>query len=456
MSQYLVSIIAVLLQALTALISIPILTRSMSVEDFGHIALIFMVIGVYSIFDSTRDAVIYEINNNNNTEVVLKSSVTVNIFISILSSILMATLFKLSGWLDNSEIIGIIAINLLFFSSSTRYSYMESCGYVGAVSLIKSFSFFLIYVLFIFLAVNRYEQNLYLMFTPLVYVLAYIFIVKWSNKHGYKVGSGSTETLKILIEKTKKTFIFNLWSGVYYYIDRFLLRWFHGDISLGFYTPAYEVVGKVNILTSVVTRVLYPSMLDSHITNKSDLITSWLYFIIFVQYTFFTCISYFSAELLTLYVGEKYAKYDYLILLFSLGSMMNITGYFGSLIARVNGDFSMQNKIYKDVFFVGVIPSIIIVYLYGVIGAAISFFLFRACDVILLNRAINKYSENLSLTLDIKHFLVFFAILLLSLIASFYEFNLSVFIYMMCLIYFYKKIKINLILKNIFSRGTAT
>lgn len=395
-----------------SILSIPcmgILARSLSVGEFGLFALIFALIGYASIFDLglNRAIIRFVAINTDNQEKIEKILGTSLITLTIIGCIISGIFISNINFFIN--LLNITNINLNHIKSALLYAglsipfflvtqcftgYLEGLQKFKLLNIQKTITSSLIVVLPIcgVLIEGNIEYAIFGLFVARVLnlfisYLFYIFFDKVNLKKDWNI-------LKEMFFFGGWVTVSNILSPVMVYFDKFFLSYFTTMTNVGFYTISTEVVNKISILPSSISRALFPLL--SSTKNNEILEYKKSILIFFISITIVVIpIFIFADKLILIWVGEKYLGLPVDVLrILLIGLIFNSIAQAPFTLLQAIG----LAKVTAIVHLVEIIPYLLVLYFliknYGIVGAAIAWSVRMFFDLIVLNLiALNKVGK---------------------------------------------------------------
>lgn len=395
-----------------SILSIPcmgVLARSLSVGEFGLFSLIFALIGYASIFDLGLNRAIIRFvalntGNHERVEKILGTSLIALILIGSFICLVFILNINLFIYLLN-----ITNINLSYAKSALIYAglsipfflvtqcftgYLEGLQKFKLLNIQKTITSSLIVVLPVcgVLVENNIEYAILGLFVARVLnffisYLFYIFFDKVNLKKDWNI-------LKEMFFFGGWVTISNIISPVMVYFDKFLLSYFSNTSNVGLYSISTEVINKISIIPSSISRALFPLL--SSTTSSSVIEYKKSVFIFFISIIIVVIpIFIFADKLILIWVGEKYLGLPVDVLrILLIGLIFNSIAQAPFTLIQAIG----LAKVTAIVHLVEIIPYLIILWFlinnYGIIGAAIAWSVRMFFDFIVLNLiALNKIGE---------------------------------------------------------------
>jgi O-antigen/teichoic acid export membrane protein len=250
------------------------------------------------------------------------------------------------------------------FQRMLRYSFLTIIASLGEIIFV---------VLSILLGYGIYGAVLSLLIIRLIVsIISSAFIYK---KFGFKIPD---------FHFIKKYLLFGLptlLSGFSYSIvtsaDKYLVGFFLGTLFVGYYAPAYSLGNIITFLILPLSFVLFPAVCKSYDENELDEVKNKLkyslkYFLIIAIPAVFG-LSALVKEILQIFSTQEIATYSYFVTPFVATSTLfyGLSDIFSQIII-----LAKKTKIVGYIWFaaaiINIILNLILIPLYGILGAAIS------------------------------------------------------------------------------------
>lgn len=250
-----------------------VLARLISPEDFGTMAMVFVMMGFISLLTDTGFSPAI-IQNNTLSKRDISSIFNITLLGGFLSAIVFYLLLNYFAKMTSNMIYSEIAILCafhLFFSTATMIPTSllrknQQFLFIGTTTiLIEVFTG----IISLFLALKGYGVYTFIIRLSIGSLITFII---------YLIKSKITISFKIYIKSIKKIlryslfqFGFNLVNYLERNIDNFLIGKFLGEVHLGLYDRAYKIMlFPIQIITSSLNPVLHP-VLSKIQNNKSKI-----------------------------------------------------------------------------------------------------------------------------------------------------------------------------------------
>lgn len=390
-----------------AVFCIPFLLQELGEENFGFLAIAWMVVGYFSLFDlGIGRGLTYIVSRNNSKNIdsasVTSASLKFLIFIGSTSAVFLygfsheiaGMLIKHDNSPDNSyenalKIIS-LAIPCVVLTAGVK-GVLEAHGEFKMISLIAIPTGVLMFVAPV--VVLLFTSDLTYIFISLVTVRFFqlgIFI--------YFSGLKNYITFRYPFTKAalKEVLVFSGWitvsnviSPLMAYMDRFFIGARLGLDSVSYYVIPFDVISKVKILPRAILSILFPEFTkanqNSRQPNAKNLMTQSMLAIFLILLPPLSIIYVFSFEIMALWIDSDFAKNSSGILeVLCIGFMINCIAFvpFGFVQSKGRSDITAMLHMLEAVLY---FPVLIFLMDYiGIMGAAISWSLRVLLDLVVL------------------------------------------------------------------------
>ncbi|HAV4963191.1 TPA: flippase [Acinetobacter baumannii] len=395
--------------SILAIPGMAILTRNLTVSEYGLFMLVFALIGYISIFDFGLNRAIIRfiaINENN----LLKKEKILGTSILVLSSIGISLLILMYLCLD--LIVGVLNIegiknevvqnSLIFAIISIPFFLVTQCftGYLEGLQKFK------------LLNIQKTISNSLLVLLPVVFVLIesrvdYVIM-------GLMIGRilnllisfffylrFDRIDLKIDFSIIRDMVFFGGWitvsniiSPIMTYFDRFILSHLTNISTVGFYSVPTEIVSRMSIIHGSIAKALFPYMSSKENISKKQY---FKYMFSLFLITLIFCIPFFifGDVIVRLWVGEKYLGVSVDILkILLIGLIFNAMAQVPFTLIQASGFSKTTALIHLAELFPYLAIMIYMIFNYGIYGAAIAWVLRMIVDLFLMHYFAKKIFDS--------------------------------------------------------------
>lgn len=324
-------------RALFQLIQISILTRFLSKEAFGLIAMTLLVVQFSNLFvDMGLSSSI--LHRQNATKNEYSSIYWLNIFTALLFYFILIMIAPLVAKFYNEPdlviLISIMGINLLLMAVGQQHkTIMQKEFQFKAISIIEFISFFFGLISAVILAI--YDFGVFsLVYSTLFasFLSNFLFLIQNSklNPIGFHFRFSETRSFLKIGGFTMGSTVFDFFSRE---TDVLIIGKLLGSENLGVYSLSKQIVLKIySIINPVILNVLSP-LLSSMQTEKYRLKISFLMIVKYLSYInvpIYLFIILLSKEILSIVYGYEYSEYyhilSFLAFAYCLTSLSNPVG----------------------------------------------------------------------------------------------------------------------------------
>lgn len=374
---------------LAGLISYPILTKTLSIEEYGTVALLTVSIGLMSTFIKfgVQQSII---RFRRELDKYIFSTNIIALSVSVTS---LATVFLfLSGSLIGrySELIIFQNPFFIIILSSALLQALQSFCINILISLEKSlivttlgifykvFSLSTMLIAILIISSSALSFIYALLLADVIYFLILLF---WIFKNNYLNGFS-----KELIDKTiiKNFLIFGipmfgyeLANMFHAFSDRFLIEIFLGRETLGLYSASYNMAKMMSdlILGGLITAILpqYLALWKKEGKEATEKLVSKVNSLILLFGPFFIAGIYATAEnLLILLTTKQYSEHAYLLPIIFFGSMLFSLGIIYSAGLQIAKKSPLMLKVVLESAILNLLLNVVLISKFGMISAAIN------------------------------------------------------------------------------------
>ena len=396
---------------LVAIFAIPLLIAQLSINRFGVLALIWMVIGYLSLFDlGLGRALTQQLSellgreNPLDADNLVWTALALMLALGIVGAILIVAL---THWTvgsvlripkelqsETARAFYVMAISLPFVITTTGLrGILESFGRFGIINAIR-----LPMGIVTFLgplAVTYIENDL----AYIAGILVITRILAWAlhlyccfqamplMRDGVRI---SREHAKLLLVSGGWMTVSNVISPLMGYLDRIFLGMTGSLAAVTYYVTPNELVTKLGIVPGAITATLFPQFAAKHLLLGQEMMDllfrcSRYLFLVLFPVLFFVVL--FAHELLTLWLGESFANKSFRALQYLMvGMTVNCFAQLPFTLIQASGRSSVTAKIHLA----ELVPYAIMLwgaaYFEGINGVALVWALRAVIDTLLMYR----------------------------------------------------------------------
>jgi O-antigen/teichoic acid export membrane protein len=378
--------VGMLLPIVVAMIAIPLLVKGLGNERFGVLALSWVVLGYFGVFDFGLGRVITKmigekLGSSQHDDVplvfwtgllfLLLLGLVMTAILYFISPLLVFQLLKISAALQQEALraFRILSASVIFIILTVGLrAVQEAYQKFAVLNVIRTINGVLIYLAPLALIPFTTQISLY------VLVLAVVrFLVMVINAAACALQFPQIRrTLRLDMRLAKPMFqlggwmsISNLIGPVMVYFDRFLLGAWISVAAVTFYVTPYEVVTKLLVIISAVVQVLFPAFSMSFCADRERLSLLYSRAIRFLLFAFFPvvlAIILFSRIGLSLWLTPDFAEKSTRVAQWlAIGIFLNAPGQIAYILLQAGGRPDLTAKLhlvetplYLAALFVGV------------------------------------------------------------------------------------------------------
>lgn len=433
----------IIISSIASLVSIPLITKSISVSDYGLLEFIILTIDLIYIIlclEFEQALAIYINEDNNNKSKIFSTCFNINLIFIILFIFLINFINYFFSFIEFNLLI-IFSI-LLFFICGTKVLK----NLLRYISLTKFYSFISIFISINILVLNTIAffygiLNLYniLLILAIAHCFGAFIIFFKINKNLYKK--------KIYINYFKKFIIFSLpiipgsiLNFLNTFVDRYIISIFLDFNDLGYYSLAFKICSISSLIFLGISLTISP-IIYQNLKNENavrSFISFFLQIVIIISILFWIYLSLFSGELVLLLSTSDFKNSsDVIFYLLPSVIIINLWTFFPGIIIK-------KKTIY--ILFVNLISltlnimfSLLLINHFGLKGIAISTSL-SAFIAISLNAFISQ--KYFKLIIKTKSLLIYLFLIVINYylnfvidLSLFNKILISIFLLMICIFY---------------------
>lgn len=410
------SICGQIIPLLAGIITIPFILKGLGPDRFGILVLAWTVVGYYSLFDLGLGSALTKLVSENiaaerkdavpelfwgGTCVLVALGFVGMAFVLVLARIVVNGLLIIPASL---RIEAIMSFRILGFSLPIVLLTAGLLGYLAANG-----RFDLINYARIPLGVSNFiSPIIVIQFTKsvpqilLVLVFIRVILLIIAAALCFSITPNLAQKLVFKLKTVRELFGFGLWVTVSNIIsplmlaaDRFLIGSIVSIRAVAFYATPYDLLSKILTIPGSISYVLFPTFSAADAFDKkknADLFARGLKYTYLVLFPVIFVIIIFSHEFFKVWIGRDFADKSYLVLqILSIGVLINGLSLIPYVFIQGVGrpDITGRLHIFELIVYAGILA--VLVFRYGIIGAAISFVLRVLLDGLLLVYYARKY-----------------------------------------------------------------
>jgi len=373
----LVFVLATALSSGLGILTTPLFTRMMPIEDYGVLSLYnswYQLINVFASFSVTNAVINVGFHKYPDDRIgYLSSSLGITIFFTLIISIFLFAFnkwfIKISGL--NISLVVLLIMSFLFLTSTNLWLNLQKYKLkYKAVFLITVFSA-IFSTIFSLLAVYSAKSNFaeIKLWTAnalplLIGFCFFVYILKKGNKIFNKI------YWKFIITFNAPLLIHYLAQYLLSSSDRLMIKFYEGESSVAIYSLAYTVSNILLLLYYPINSVIIPFTHKCIDNNNEHALKKCIYMVLVVSSILLSCISLLAPEIILALGGKKYLDGVYIIPIVSLSTLFVI---FYQLVANIEFLFGKTYRIAIMTIIAGIINvllNILLIPQFGYISAA--------------------------------------------------------------------------------------
>ena len=447
-----------ILPIIVALIFIPIDIQKMGDDVFGIYSLFvtFIVIFNYINFgiapSTTKEIAKYKVlGNDDKINSIVINSFLFMFFIGmsvgyifyffdtnfayLLSEKSNISVSELKKAIDAFLLLSPLIMLVLFFRSL-----LEGIQNFLITALVRSLTNSIIFLVPLLYPIVKFDKIFYILVVYYIIINIILYMVV-RKKFTIKISSFNVKDGQQLLYYGWWMMITSVAGIIIYYIDRYIIAFILGAIYVTYYTVAFDLISRGNMITSNIVNVFYPYITELYSKRKYEVIRNQLFLllkiIVFIMSIFALVFIIFSKDLLIWWLNGKVNPDTIKVMqILSVGIMFNSIAYIPNkflnaihLSKQVSKIFFYEMLFYPFLLF-------ILLKLYGLSGVAISYLIRALLESILLFNILFQYLKIRIIIFDIMKYILFIvlSIVIIYIIElyfanNFFIFALSILIY---------------------------
>jgi O-antigen/teichoic acid export membrane protein len=396
------------LPLLVAIYAMPKILRNLGDERLGILALVWMFIGYFTLFDLglgravTKELSYWLLKDRNKAVEVFWTGAVSTLLLGILAGLVLFGLtpvlvdkfLKIPDLLKEETRASFFAIAMslpFVISTVSLRGTLESQGHFLSINLVQIPLGILNYL--VPMIISEREPNLGLIVDYLIgariaswFVFA---IIVW------RLFPGGLAAPRFRINQLRELLSFGGWITVSNivtplmgYADRLLVGSMLTTAAVAYYSTPYEMITKLWIIPGAIIGALFPALasLDHDQKEKlNDLLLGGAKVVFFIMFPLGFLLSTFSQEILALWLGEAFASASWKILWwFSLAIIINSVGFAPSAFLQSRGRPDIPAKLVAIGLPIYITVLLVLLNNVGIEGAAITWFLRTVIEVTFL------------------------------------------------------------------------
>ena len=408
-----------LLPMLVGILTIPFLIENLGVEKFGVLSIIWALIGYFSIFDfGIGRALTHGVASQRaeNKNIINYSLIRAGLNATLISGIIGGLILALTSnvlaynWLNasvnlreelfKSILYTSVGIPFVTYTSGLK-GIIEGYEKFKSINIIKSILGllnFLLPVLSIYIFGNSLINIVIILVTIRVLIFIWYFFVLGKilqiRKIFISTGVSNSKHNFSLYKFGAWMTLSNILSPLMGTADRFIISYFLGASVIAYYTVPFDLAIRALIIPAAFTTTLFPKFASLSKVSIAD--TRFMYFdsrkktfLIMLVLSFFMVL--FSKLGLSFWINEDFAQKSWIILVFiSIGVFFNGLAQVPHTLLQATGNVKVTAIVHTIEFVFYIVLLLILLNLFGILGAAVTFLLRVLVDYLILNYFANK------------------------------------------------------------------
>ena len=433
----------IIISSIASLVSIPLITKSISVSDYGLLEFIILTIDlVYIILclEFEQALAIYINEDNKNKSKIFSTCFNINLIFIILFIFLINFINYFFSFVEFNLLI-IISI-FLFFTCGTKVlknllRYTSLTKFYSFISIFISANIFILNIIaFLYGILNLYNILLILAIAHCFGAFVIFFKI---DKNLYKK--------KIYINYFKKFIIFSLplipgsiLNFLNTFVDRYIISIFLDFNNLGYFSLAFKVCSITSLLfvgiSLTISPIIYKNLKNANAVKS--FISFFLQIVIIISLLFWIYLSLFSEELVLLLSTSEFIKSsDIIFFLLPSVIIINLWSFFPGIIIKKKTIYILFINLFSLIL--NIVFSLFLINHFGLKGVAISTSL-SAFIAISLNAFISQ--KYFKLIFKTKTLLIYLFLIVINYYLNFvFDLSLlnkiliSIFLFIICIFY---------------------
>jgi O-antigen/teichoic acid export membrane protein len=404
------NIVGIAAPFLIGVVTIPYLIRSIGVEAFGVLTLIWALIGYFSLFDfglgraiTQQVSEVRSLGNVQEIPSLVKTGLLLTFLTGCFGGLLLACLSDrlANDWLKVTPdlveatayglMIAAIGIPLTTMTSGLR-GVLEAYDDFKTVNILRMLLGTANFVLPV-ICIWTLGTSLIWMILSLVVARAIVMVMHWRLVHKSCPIIG--ESKSFTRDKLRKLLPFGIWMSVSNIVsplmvsaDRFAISSTLGASIVAFYTVPFEMLIRILIIPSALASASFPRLareLSNNTLEAKRLYKKSLYFIALVLFglCLFTALG--SYKLLDLWLGSEFAEQGWMIVcILSIGIFFNGIAHVPFGLIQAAGDARTTAQLHIAEFILYVPLLLIGLKTWGILGAPIAWTIRVFIDLVAL------------------------------------------------------------------------
>lgn len=364
------NMVGMLLPLVVAMVAIPSLIKGLGAERFGVLALSWVVLGYFGVFDFGLGRVVTKmigekLGKNQSRDIpaiawtglffLLILGLVMTLSLYLLSPLLVLRVLKISSGLQQEALqaFRVLSVSVLFVILTVGFrAVQEAYQKFVALNLIRTLSGVLIYLVPLALILFTHTISHYVLALTVVRFLMMVI-----NAGACAWQFPQLRSLCVDLRLSRPMFrlggwmsVSNLIGPVMVYFDRFLMAAWISVAAVTFYVTPYEVVIKLLVITSAVVQVLFPAFsmsLSADHERTSILYSRSIRILLFVFFPLVLAIILFSRIGLSIWLTPEFAEKSTAVAQWlAIGIFMNAPGQIAYSLLQAGGRPDLTAKVH--------------------------------------------------------------------------------------------------------------
>lgn len=401
---------------LIGVVSLPYILQNIGVEKLGVLTMVWALIGYFSIFDfglgralTHKVATLRSQGRTRSLAGVAKFGLLLMFLTGMVGTFIVVIILSLGGveWLNFSKeiyddaftamIIAAVSIPITTFTSGLRgvLEGFEEFKVVNILRFLLGLSNFISPVLSVYVFGPNLTYIVLLLIVSRIIIMIMHVIEVWKLLPVEKLQKFNHKGEK------KDLFVFGAWMTVSNIIsplmviaDRFVISHVVGASMVAYYTVPSEFLIRLLVIPAALTAALFPVFTQKICTDLTK--TKLLYWhslktIASVMLPVFIIIVSGSHYGISIWLGEDFADHSFIVVnILAAGVLFNSLAQIPHSIIQANGNVKLTSLIHMAEFVLYVPMLFILLFEFGIIGAAVAWALRALIDLIVLH----KYAQS--------------------------------------------------------------
>ncbi len=401
---------------LIGVVSLPYLLHNIGVEKLGVLTMVWTLIGYFSVFDfglgralTHKVATLRLQGQENSLAGAIKFGLLLMFLTGVVGTLIVVIILGIGGveWLNFSKeiyddafvamIIAAVSIPITTITSGLKgvLEGFEEFKIANILRFLLGLSSFLSPVLSVYVLGSNLTYIVLLLIVSRLIIMILHVIGVWGLLPADKLTKYNHK------EDKKDLFVFGAWMTVSNVVsplmvvaDRFVISHVVGASMVAYYTVPSEFLIRLLVIPSALTAALFPVFTQKiciDITKTKILYWHSLQTIASVMLPLVIIIVFGSHFGLSVWLGEDFAGHSYIVVnILAVGVLFNSLAQIPHSVIQANGNVKLTSLIHLSEFVLYVPMLFILLFKFGIIGAAVTWALRALIDLIVLH----KYAQS--------------------------------------------------------------